>query len=197
MWFITFAVDNSIYLKQTTCSDINMNDKSHVCFAVNESYALVDCTVEQMRPVICYMFSLNLAGIGIAYSIANLCLAFVDVYYIILMKLIVKCGTPFIASIRFFALIVTLVGFGVWWGLFRTKGQYIRYDYFGYGLVPMRISQSILALLTTVIVTIVPPWSLDIKALQTYHDLAVPKPVTEKACSACCNPKSKRAYQGL
>ena len=106
LWFISFAVDNSIFQKITTCNDIYPHDMSHVCFADNESYTIVDCTEQllQMTPVICYIFNLNFAGIGIAYSIAKLCLAVVDVYYVVLMKLIVKCGTVTTAVIHIFCL---------------------------------------------------------------------------------------------
>ena len=197
LWFISFAVDNSIFLKITTCSDIDPDDMSHVCFAVNESYRMVDCTEQQMTPVICYFSNLNIAGIGIDYSIANLCLAMVDVYYIVLMKLIVKvkCGAVATAVIRIFVLSIAVIGFPVWWGIFRKYGQDIRYDYFGYGLVPMRISQSVLALVTAGIMTLLPPWKLDIDTIESYHDLAVSHKVKEKVCSACCNQKSNRESQ--
>ena len=188
LWFVSFAVDNSIFLKITTCSDIDPDDMSHVCFAVNESYRMVDCTAQQMTPVICYFSNLNIAGIGIAYSIANLCLAVVDVYYIALMKLIVKCTCCAVATagIRIFAFGIAVIGFGAWWGVFRTYGQDIRYDYFGYGLLPMRISQSVLALVTAGIMTLLPPWNID--TMQSYCDLAV----EEKACSTSYSPKSSR-----
>ena len=172
-WFISFAVDYSIFQKITMCSDIDPHDMSHVCFAVNESYRMIDCSDQQMTPVICYIFNLNFAGIGIAYSIANLCLAVVDVYYIILMKLIMKCGAIATAVIRIFAFSVTVISFVAWWGTFRTIGQDIPHDYFGYGLVPMRISQSVLAFVTAGIMILLPPWKLDINTVQSYRDLAV------------------------
>ena len=119
MWFISFAVDNTIFHKTTTCNDLNPNDMRHVCFAVNESYRIVDCTEQQMIPVVCYIFNPNLAGIGIAYSITKLCLALVDVYYLILMKLTVKCQ-KFIFVLRLIAAIGAPVVFIAWWGGFST-----------------------------------------------------------------------------
>ena len=192
--FISVAVDYSIFQKITMCSDIDPHDMSHVCFAVNKSYRMVNCSDQQMIPVICYIFNLNFAGIGIAYSIANLCLAVVDVYYIVLMKLTVKCHAC-IFGLRILASFGAVIGFPVWWGTFRTIGQHIRYDYFGYGLVPMRILQSVLAFVIASIIILLPPWKLDINTVQSYRDLAEPHQVKEKTCSPCCNRKSNRASQ--
>ena len=192
--FISVAVDYSIFQKITMCSDIDPHDMSHVCFAVNKSYRMVNCSDQQMIPVICYIFNLNFAGIGIAYSIANLCLAVVDVYYIVLMKLTVKCHAC-IFGLRILASFGAVIGFPVWWGIFRTIGQDIQYDYFGYGLVPMRISQSVLAFMIASIVILLPPWKLDINTVQSYRDLAEPHQIKEKTCSPCCNRKSNRASQ--
>ena len=198
MWFISFAVDNSIFLKATMCSDINPNDMSHVCFAVNESFKMVDCTAQQMEPVICYIFSLNFAGIGIAYSIATLCLAVADVYYVILMKMTLKCCW-FIIVLRIIAFIGAVGGFILWWTIFQTtaKTKYYQYDYFGYGLVPMRISQSVLAFLTALIVIIAPPCKWNVNSMQSYLDLAAPYNIKVKKCDCCtCCSKPKGTNQG-
>lgn len=141
-WFISYAVDNSIFLKTTMCSDINPNDTSHICFAVNESYKMVDCTAQQMEPVICYIFNLNFAGIGIAYSITKLCLALVDIYYFILMKMTLKCRWP-IGALQVSAIFVAVICFIAWWAAFPTAGPTIRQNYFGYGHVPMRVITTI------------------------------------------------------
>ena len=171
MWFISFAVDDTIFQKTTTCNDLNPNDMSHVCFAVNESYTIVDCTVQQMEPVICYIFNLNFAGIGIAYSVTKLCLALVDVYYFLLMKVTVKCA-PVIIGLRSIAIAGAFIGFSIWWGVFSTVGKYTRQDYFGYGLVPMRVMQSVFAFLTTLIATGFPPWRLGVGTKQSFRDVA-------------------------
>ena len=168
-WFISYAVDNSIFLKTTMCSDINPNDMSHICFAVNESYKMVDCTAQQMEPVICYIFNLNIAGLGIAYSIATLCLSLTNVHYIILMKMTLKWPKITIASRVFVFVFLAVGGFIAWWVIFQTISKYNRYDYFGYGVVPMRVFQSCLALLTASIATMLAPWKWN--AVQSYYDL--------------------------
>ena len=130
---------------------------SHICFTVNESYKMVDCTAKQMEPVICYIFNLNFAGIGIAYSITKLCLALVDIYYFILMKMTLKCRWP-ISALQVSAIFVAVICFIAWWAAFPTAGPTIWQNYYGYGRVPMRVTQSVLALLTTLIATMAPPW---------------------------------------
>ena len=169
-WFISYAVDNSVFLKMTMCSDINPNDMSHICFAVNESYKMVDCTAQQMEPVICYIFNLNIAGLGIAYSIATLCLSLTNVHYIILMKMTLKCPKCTIAFRVFVFVVLAVGGFIVWWVSFQTISKYNRYDYSGYGVVPMRVFQSCLALLTASIATMLAPCKWN--GGQSYYDIA-------------------------
>ena len=51
--------DNTFYYKTSSCDDVNPRDMSHVCFLVNESYRVANCS-EDEQPVICYLFSPSL-----------------------------------------------------------------------------------------------------------------------------------------
>lgn len=169
-WFTSFFADDTLYQKTTMCNDLDPNDTSHICFAVNESFKMVDCTAKQMKLVICYMFNPNIAGLGIGYSIATLCLSLTDVYYILLMKMTLKCPNITIASRLLLFFILELGGFTALRTSFQTIAKYNQYDYFGYGFVPMRVFQFALLLLTAFIATMLAPCKWN--GGQSYYDIA-------------------------
>lgn len=61
-WFISILVDNIFYYKSTSYDDVNPHDMSHVCFIVNESYRVANCS-QNDQLVICYLARLAIYSV--------------------------------------------------------------------------------------------------------------------------------------
>ena len=86
-------------------------------------------------------------------------------------------------------LIARTIGFIAWWSGFGILGGYtIRQDYFGFDRVPMRVCQSVLLLLTALIMTLCPPWNYSIDDECLYHSYrgSVYKDDNEELMCTCC-----------
>ena len=186
LWFITIAMDYSLFLKTTTCDDINPNGRTHICFLVDDGFAAANCN-QDPRPgrVICYMFSPNFAGFGIAYGAAKLFTVLADVHYNTMKKITIWCF--FISGVfRALVALIALVGFITWWVHFGEHSAYE--DYFSYGHIPMRTTQSVLILLTTWAATILPPWRFGHSNITTYsyYDVAHQVEENERRFTCTC-----------
>ena len=188
-WFICILVDNTFYYKTTSCDDVNPKDFSHVCFVVNESYRVANCS-EDDQPVICYLFNPSFLGLGLAFSIAKFLTVCVDAYYVFITKT-TRCLPYHTGIFRLLIAIVATAGFIAWWiGFGIAEGYTIRQDYFGYGRVPMRVSQSVLLLLTALTMTLCLPWnySIDDECLyHSYRELVYKDDNEELLCLPCCH----------
>ena len=190
-WFICLMVDNTFYHKTTTCDDVNPNDMTHVCFVVNESYRVANCSEDIDQSVICYLFSPSFLGLGLAFSIAKFLTVCTDAYYVFITKT-TRCLPYHTGILRLLIAILTTAGFIAWWiGFGVAEGYTVRQDYFGFGQVPMRVSQSVLLLLTVLVMMLCPPWNYSIDDECLYHgyrELVYKEDNEELLCTCCCSP---------
>lgn len=190
-WFICLMVDNTFYFKTTSCDDVNPKDMSHVCFVVNESYRVANCSEDIDQPVICYLFNPSFLGLGLAFSVAKFLAVCTDAYYVFITKT-TRCLPYHTGILRLLIAILSTAGFIAWWigfGIARAEGYTIRQDYFGFGRVPMRVSQSILLLLTALVMTLCLPWDYSIDDECLYHgyrELVYKEDNEELLCTCCC-----------
>ena len=187
-WFICLMVDNTFYYKTTSCDVLNPNDMSHVCFVVSESYRVANCSEDINQPVICYLFNPSFLGLGLAFSIAKFLTVCTDAYYVFITKT-TRCLPYHTGIIRLLITILTTAGFTAWWiGFGVAEGYTVRQDYFGFGQVPMRVSQSVLLLLTVLVMTLFPPWNYSIDDECLYHGYRelVYKEDNEELLCTCC-----------
>lgn len=194
-WFICLMVDNTFYYKTTICDDVNPNDMSHVCFIVNESYRVANCSEDTDQPVICYLFNPSFLGLGLAFSIAKFLTVCTDAYYVFITKT-TRCLPYYTGILRLLIAILSTAGFIAWWiGFGVAEGYTIYQDYFGFGRVPMRVSQSVLLLLTVLVMTLCLPWdySLDDECLyHGYRELVYKENNGEMLCTCCCADRIER-----
>lgn len=125
LWFIAMAIENGIYRKTTTCNDINVQDNSFTCFDVTKidrqkpndvKPALINCDLTKNTniAVFCYLFQPNLAAFGIAFSISNLILFGVRVYFRIAIKMAeYSCGRYLLIAFHIIGTILALVGLAI------------------------------------------------------------------------------------
>lgn len=71
-----------------------------------------------------------------------------------------RCLRYYSGTLLLLIAILAVAGFVVaWWGGFGAEGYAILQDYFGFGRVPMRVTQSVLLFLTVLMIMLCPPWS--------------------------------------
>ena len=191
-WFICLIVDNTFYHKTTICDDMNPKDMSHVCFVVNESYRVANCSEDFDLPVICYIFNPSFLGLGLAFSVAKFLAVCTDAYYVFITKT-TRCLPYHTGILRLVIAILSTAGFIGWWiGFGVGEGYTVRQDYFGFGRVPKRVCQSVLLLLTILVMTLCLPWnySLDDECLyHGYRELVYKDDNEELLCTCCCGDR--------
>ena len=159
LWFIATAVELSIYRKTGTCNDINVKVQSFSCFDVGNDYAKIDCKNTSdidTRHVICYLYSPNIAGFGVAYSAAKLISVLADTAFTTVLKLTYLTGAELAGFLRILSLVSALVCLSLF--LWATQTERLEEDYFTYGGIPMRATQLLLLCLTVAGVILLPPW---------------------------------------
>ena len=156
MWFFATAIDFSIYRKTTTCNDINVDVKSFRCFDVNNNSETINCEIPGIedKQVICYLYSPNIAGLGVAFSTAKLISVVADIGYRMIFKITNK---NFCCAIlwRPFFIAVAIIAFIAYIILTQTT---LMDTYFIFGVVPMRVAQLLLLCLTVGGILLLPPW---------------------------------------
>ena len=158
MWFIAILMELSIYRKTGTCNDINVEVQSFSCFDVDNNYEKIDCdntTDIETRRVICYLYSPTIAGIGVAFSVAQLISVLGDIAYKLTLNGINQCVWC-INILRIVCLLLVVFGFIVFVGV--VEDHRIS-NYFTYGGIPMRWTQLLLLTATLFGIFAFPPWT--------------------------------------
>ena len=166
-WFVLISIEGGIYRKTTTCNDINVQDKSFSCFAVTNKTGPdkrriigtmpIDCAIGKNPniSVFCYLFNLNPAAIGIAFSIVNLIIAAITAYFKIAIYCVskIKYGKYGLASLQG-VLFLGLIGF-----IIGSPLSYFHFNlefYFFHGDAPLRWISYFLVILTGIALIPVP-----------------------------------------
>ena len=105
--------------------------------------------------MICYLYSPNIAGLGVAFSAAKLISVVADISYKMIFKLTNKswlCGLV----IRAICIVAAISALAIYIGL--TSSKRLKEGYFTFGLVPMRVAQLVLLCLTVAGILLIPPW---------------------------------------